>query len=100
MLVEILEREGCHLCEVAHEYLLELGEEFGFELRSHDIQADPDLFDRYRWDVPVILIDGEEWARHRIEPEFFESRLLKRVEERRGGGGSVDPSQLTTKANG
>lgn len=99
--IEILEKEGCHLCEVAHRYLIELQEELGFELVSRDILSDPLLHQRYRWEIPVILVDGEEWARHRIESELFEGRLLKRIEATdRQRGGSADPSQQTTKANG
>lgn len=81
MLVELYGKKGCHLCEVAREILLELQEEAPFELREVDISADPALYARYRWDIPVIAVDGEEWARHRIDPET-ERRLLDRASGR------------------
>lgn len=78
---------------MAHGYLLELQEELGFELLSIDIREDPSLHERYRWDIPVVRVDGVEWARHRIEPELFEGRLLKRIEEARQQRGGADLPQ-------
>ena len=47
---------GCHLCEEVEGWLLEAG----IEWRSHDITTDPDLFERYKYRIPVIQVDGRE----------------------------------------
>jgi glutaredoxin len=74
----ILIKERCPLCEQALAVLGELQEEIGFELEAIDIASDPELGRTFRFAVPVIRVDGEEWARHRVDAEF-ERRLLERA---------------------
>ncbi len=84
MIVEFYGRQGCHLCDEVREELLGMREVVEFELREIDIRSDPALFARYRYDVPVVLVDGMEWARHRIvDPAGFEERLERQAAERR-----------------
>ena len=42
--------------------------DFGFELEVLDVDADAELERRYGDDVPVLLHQGREIARHRLEP--------------------------------
>ena len=49
-------RPGCHLCEEAESWLLEMG----LSWQSADITADAALFARYRYRIPVIDVDGHE----------------------------------------
>lgn len=46
-----------------------------FELTECNIDADPELRERYTNDVPVIHIDGTEAFRHRVDPELFAKYL-------------------------
>ena len=85
MIVELYGKQGCHLCDKVREVLHEAAEVVDFTLREIDITADPSLFERYRYDIPVVLVDGEEWARHRIEdPAGFEERLERLAAAKRG----------------
>lgn len=68
-------RTGCHLCEEAEQQLLAAG----FQVEMVDIDQRPDLRDRYNLCVPVVLIDGKERFRGRINPH-----LLKRLVAREG----------------
>ena len=54
-------KPGCHLCDDAHELLLELGEETGSKLRIEEINIleDPALYARYRYAIPVITVDPD-----------------------------------------
>ncbi len=63
-------RQGCHLCDKACRLLLE----HGFEVEAVDIDADPALRARYTNCVPVVVIDGRERFRGRID-----RRLLRRL---------------------
>ncbi len=63
-------RQGCHLCQQAHDVLLA----HGLDVELRDIDADPDLLQRYDRCVPVVLLDGKERFRGRVDP-----RLLKRL---------------------
>ena len=85
MIVELYGKQGCHLCDKVRADLEEMREVVEFVLREIDITADPALYARYRYDVPVVLVDGEEWARHRIvDPAAFEDRLERLAAATRG----------------
>ena len=66
---------GCHLCDDLKETLLLVGRQQAFELTEVDISRDPSLMRRYGHDIPVLLIDGVEVARHRIN----EADLMRRM---------------------
>jgi glutaredoxin len=59
-------KPGCHLCEDARQLAGELQPEFGFAIEEIDITGDEELFARYRYEIPVMLLDGVEIARGRI----------------------------------
>ena len=56
----------CSLCDKAKAALDEFRRECAFELAVMDIEADAVLFEKYKNDVPVLLINGAEAARHFI----------------------------------
>ncbi|HET8912602.1 MAG TPA: glutaredoxin family protein [Ktedonobacteraceae bacterium] len=61
-------KAGCHLCDDAREMLEEVASR-GVEylLTERDIRSDEALFERYRYRIPVIMIDQEEVLEGRIE---------------------------------
>lgn len=67
--VMLYAKAGCHLCDEARAYLedalAELDREL--ELREMDIRRDDKLFERYRYRIPVITVDGAERLEGRIE---------------------------------
>lgn len=65
-------RLGCHLCDDA----LALLREHGLEPEQVDIDQDPELRERYNECVPVVVIDGRERFRGRIDRRLLE-RLLR-----------------------
>lgn len=67
--VTLYGKAGCHLCDVAREHLEALAAEREFALREVDIRRDPALFERYRYRIPVIVVDGEERLEGRIEEQ-------------------------------
>lgn len=73
--VELLTREGCHLCEAAHETVAAVAERLGVEWAERRIDDDPELVARHGEEIPVLLIDGvprDFWV---IDPARLE-RLL------------------------
>jgi glutaredoxin len=64
-------RQGCHLCEQA----LDLLQRHGLQPEVVDIDADPQLRQRYDVCVPVVVIDGRERFRGRVDQRLL-SRLL------------------------
>lgn len=63
-------RAGCHLCEDAEALLAR----HGLRPELVDIDADPALRARYNTCVPVVVIDGRERFRGRVNEV-----LLKRI---------------------
>jgi glutaredoxin len=68
-------RPGCHLCDEAKSAIAPLLREFCATLREINIDADPDLKERYGWDVPVIFIGRRKAAKHRVNLEQFRRQL-------------------------
>jgi glutaredoxin len=58
--LELLTRDGCHLCVVAAETLQRIAGEAGLVAAERDVDTDPDLQAEYGDRVPVVLLDGRE----------------------------------------
>jgi hypothetical protein len=67
MIVTLYAKAGCHLCDEARELLEELSSAVAFDLQEVDIIGDLTLFERYRYRIPVVAIDGRETLEGRIE---------------------------------
>ncbi len=68
-------RQGCHLCDEAAALLAR----YGLQVEQVDIDQDPLLRGRYDQCVPVVVIDGKERFRGRVD-ELLLRRLLARRE--------------------
>ena len=58
--VQLLTREGCHLCVPAAETLTRIAGEAGLPVELVDVDGDPELRAEYGDRVPVVLLDGRE----------------------------------------
>ncbi|HLZ25299.1 MAG TPA: glutaredoxin family protein [Ktedonobacterales bacterium] len=65
--ITLYAKAGCHLCDDARDYLENAAADHEFELVEIDIRRDPAIFERYRYRIPVITVDGEERLEGRIE---------------------------------
>jgi glutaredoxin len=73
--VTLYSRPGCSLCEEARALLVRLGQALPFELVEVDISRDWALREAYRFDIPVLFINGERVGHHRFVPEVLEQQL-------------------------
>jgi glutaredoxin len=71
-------KPGCHLCEELRAELDELQPELGFAVEEIDITRDPELFERYRCEIPVLLVNEVELGRGRIDLQIVR-RVFRRV---------------------
>jgi glutaredoxin len=76
--VTIYSRSGCHLCEVAHQSLVELQGQADFTIHEILIDGDSELIERYGEQVPVIHIDGKPHDYFRVNPERFLQAINQR----------------------
>ena len=60
-------KAGCHLCEDARDMLDDIAAQTSFELTEIDIRKDMNIFEQYRYRIPVILINNETIIEGRIE---------------------------------
>jgi Glutaredoxin-like domain (DUF836) len=74
-LLVLVGKPGCHLCEVMHGVAAPVAAEMGLTLVERDLVSDPELDALYRHDIPVLLLDGREVARHRVSAEDLRARL-------------------------
>ncbi|MCA1605513.1 MAG: glutaredoxin family protein [Acidobacteria bacterium] len=73
--VVIYGRAGCHLCEEAKKVIEASGYREEYTLEEINIESDAELLRRYRYDIPVITINGEEAFRHRLTTDQFRQKL-------------------------
>ena len=71
-------KPDCHLCDDMREQVLDALESANALMRTIDIATDPALMARYGHDIPVLLVDGEEIARHRISEADLYAALRQR----------------------
>lgn len=78
--VVVYSRKGCHLCDVVKDTLERLKDEANFRWREVDIDADPELREKYNEEVPVVFIDGRKAFKYRMgEREFLMVLAARRV---------------------
>ena len=65
--VTLYTKAGCHLCQDARDMLDEIAGQVDYELTEIDIRSDNEIFEQYRYRIPVILIDKTLVAEGRIE---------------------------------
>jgi glutaredoxin len=81
--VIIYSRPGCHLCDEAKAAILSAGCSDQFVLEQIDIESDEQLLRKYKYDIPVVAINGVESFIHRVDPREFATRI-KRISESGG----------------
>jgi hypothetical protein len=72
----VLGKPDCHLCHVMADVARRAAATLHATVVERDVREDPDLHARYRDDIPVLLVDGREVARHRVTEPELHSRLV------------------------
>lgn len=75
MRVDIYSKPNCSLCDKAAIVVESVRARIPFELRIISILEDPAAFDAWRYDIPVVVIDGVPAFKHRVDPGELEARL-------------------------
>ena len=60
-------KAGCHLCEEARDMLEDIAALTTYVLTEIDIRSNPAFLEKYRYRIPVILINNETLIEGRIE---------------------------------
>ena len=86
--VTLFSKPGCHLCEEVRLLLDELQPSSGYVIEEIDITGSADLFARYRHEIPVVLMNGVEIARGRID----DRQLVELIQAGHGRSGRAPTS--------
>ena len=73
--VTLYSKPDCHLCDIAKDRVANVRKCVPFTLETVDITTDPDLFERYKERVPVLLINGEEAFVYRVSEKQLTRKL-------------------------
>ena len=73
--VVLYTKAHCSLCESMKGEMKSAGVEDLYTLEEVDIEKDAELFSRYRYEIPVLCINGVEAFRHRLKPDEFKAYL-------------------------
>jgi glutaredoxin len=69
LVVVIYSKPECSLCDEAKEALVRVRARVPFDLHEVDIRSDPAVFERYRYEIPVIFVEGREAFRYRVDEQ-------------------------------
>jgi glutaredoxin len=75
--VVIYSRPGCHLCDEAKAVIENSNCSDHFTLEVVNIESDEELLQKYRYDIPVVTIDGVQVFKHRVDPHEFKNRVIR-----------------------
>lgn len=76
--VEIFSKENCHLCDLAKKTIFDVSKEFDLEIKITDINSNQELFEKFKYDIPVIYINDKIAFKHKIDKNEFIKKLLSR----------------------
>jgi glutaredoxin len=79
-------KRNCPLCDEAQHLLARLGPELGFAVNEVDVETDAGLLRRYRYDVPVLALNGEVLLSAPLEEREVRGALAGRLAGRLAEG--------------
>ncbi len=87
--ITLYTKPNCSLCDQALEQIEWARRECAFELLEINILSDPALYERYKHEIPVVLLNGQEVFRHRLTCEGLLEKL-REVLQAKGASRSVE----------
>ena len=73
--IEIYSRPECHLCDEARAVIEPFSRRYPLRLTITNVDSDAGLRAAYGTEIPVILINGVEAFRHRVDARALERKL-------------------------
>jgi hypothetical protein len=76
--VTLVSKPGCHLCDAARDIVTAVvAETPGTEFVEASIADDPELYDRFVEEIPVVLINGAVHNIWRVDADRLRGALLE-----------------------
>jgi glutaredoxin len=77
--ITLYSKPDCPLCDKAENVLRKLQRRFRYEIEVVDITQDEALLERYCFEIPVVVLDGVECFRGRVNEGELRAALRKAV---------------------
>ncbi len=77
IIVTIYSKPGCHLCDEAKAEINGAACRDQIEMKEVNIETDEELFERYKYDIPVIFIGARKAFKYRVTAREFCARLRR-----------------------
>jgi glutaredoxin len=76
--VVLYTRPGCHLCDEAKREMRSANCADHYVLEEINIDDDPALHERYRYEIPVITINGQKAFKYRLTAAEFRKAVKRK----------------------
>lgn len=73
--VTLYTKPGCHLCDAVEQVISRVRSRREFEFERLNILEDGALFEKYKHEIPVVMVDGVELVRYRLTAAQLENAL-------------------------
>ena len=73
--IDIYSRPGCHLCDEAKAVIEPFSARYPLHIVVTNVDSKQDLRDAYGTEIPVVMINGIEAFRHRVDARVLERKL-------------------------
>ena len=73
-------KDGCWLCDAAEEMLNGLKVRYGIEVKKVDIESDDDLYELYRFDIPVFEFKDGSTLNGRVKKKDLLRKITENTE--------------------
>lgn len=74
----LLTAPNCHLCEDAENLLKNLHIQIPYVIESIDIHTNSDYHNKYKNDIPVVLIDDKVICQHFIDLKKIKNTIISK----------------------
>lgn len=79
--VTLYTKPGCHLCEEAKREMLAAGIEGEYSFEEVNIEQDSEAYERYKFEIPVITVNGHKAFKYRLTADEFKRRIRRQAVE-------------------
>jgi glutaredoxin len=76
--VTIYSKKECHLCDIAKKELESIQREFDFSIKEVDIEKDKLAFEKFRYMIPVVEVDGKVISTGRVNKKKIKDILKQK----------------------
>ena len=74
-------KDGCWLCDTAQEMLNGLKERYGIKVNMVNIDLDDELYDLYRFDIPVLEFRDGTTLNGRVKKKDLLRKIRENIEQ-------------------